>query len=186
MYKKIAIIFIVTVLLCGCKQDKKGNEKSGLEGKVVEIQTQINMLEDNYLNTTFKKTLPALLTPATKGYSAVYTDQGIFFISLESLNQYADGYKATFLIGNPNYATFYSMKLQLQWGRARSEKEDYGNWHEALHSEEIEANTPILPGRWNKVTVVLSPAPANEVGTILVLLEPGQIYLEPDLRGDIN
>lgn len=182
MYKKAIVIFLFIFLLCGCTHSKKENERSVLEEKVDKMQDQINFLEDNYLHTTFKKTLPAEFTPASKGYSAVYTDEGIFFILLENLKQYADGYEATFLIGNPNYATFYDMKLKLQWGHSRTERESYETWRQSLHSEEIKADVSILPGKWNKVTVVLSPAPASEVGTVYVSLEPGQVSLDLDFR----
>jgi len=44
-------------------------------------------------------------------------------------------------------------------------------------------NKPLLPGVWNKVSVVLSPATTNEMGFIRLALTTDKVYFSPDLRG---
>lgn len=82
--------------------------------------------------------------------------------------------------------TFNGVKVQVQWGEAYTKDKNPNDWINSLKSEEIEINKPLLPGVWNKVTVVLSPATANETGFISLSLVTNRVYLNRDLRGNSN
>ena len=53
-------------------------------------------------------------------------------------------------------------------------------------SDYITINKPILPGIWNKVSIILSPATSSEIGVISLMIKPGQVVLKQDYRIEIN
>ncbi len=82
--------------------------------------------------------------------------------------------------------TFNGVKVQVYWGESYTKDKNSNDWINSLKSEKIDINKPLLPGVWNKVTVVLSPATANETGFIILSLITNQVYLKPDLRSSSN
>lgn len=187
MFKKIIFVCVAIAILSGCTPDNRNSDNksekiSEVEHQINQLQNEVNQLSSNVskINKNF-----AVFTPASKGYTTVYANVGYFVVSLDSLKKYANGYRATFSIGNPNLITFNGITLHIQWGEAPSSRyKNYYDWINSFKSEKIEINKPLLPGIWNKITVVLSPATPNETGVISLSITTNQILLHPDLRGN--
>jgi outer membrane murein-binding lipoprotein Lpp len=186
--KKCILIFAAVGILNGCTSDDINNNRKSEEisNQISSMQNQINQLQNDLsqlssqvsqLNKNY-----AVFTPGSNGYSTIYSAAGYFIVSLVSLKKYANGYRATFDIGNPNLITFNGIKLKVVWGEVYSNDKNYINWVNSLKTEEIEINKPLIPGVWNKITVVLSPATANETGFISLSVITNQVYLNRDLR----
>lgn len=192
--KKIFFIIIAITYLCSCSeyikpnnsklselkslinklQDKieeLENKSTQLKYKIAPLQAQINMLSEKV--SSIQNPL-AIFTPSSKGYTTINTNNGNFLVSLDSLTKYANGYKAVFNIGNPNLVTFNGVKINVAWGKDNSSSK--------FKTNNVTINKPILPGVWNKVSVVLSPATANETGIIVLTLSVDKILLTEDYR----
>ncbi len=187
LMKKSIFLCTLVASLTACNHNQKENIITQNE-QIEVLQTQVETLQAQIteINSIVKSLHPmlAVFTPSSKGYQPLYTDKGNLIISLDELKKYANGYKATFLIGNPNHVTFDGIKLSVHWGKYLSEKENFTDWQQNLQSEDINIGKTILPGTWNKVTVIMSPATANNVGTILLSLESDNIDLSMDTRRD--
>jgi outer membrane murein-binding lipoprotein Lpp len=193
--KKFFLIYVIAVIiLSGCSPDNNGNNKneeiSNLDTQIARVQNQINQLQNdfNQLSNKFSESHQgyAIFTPSSKGYVTIQANVGYFVVSLDSLKKYANGYRAIFNIGNPNLITFNGIKVRVEWGEAYTKDKDTATWLNSLRSEEIEINKSLLPGVWNKIAVVLSPATANETGIITLSLTANNIFLTPDPRGSLS
>ena len=187
------IIFYVSIIFSGCSGDswvtknktqdslKKTIEtlqfhKERIESIEYENRSLINLIETVSDRTSLFQNTIAIFTPSSKDSITINTPAGNFFVSLRDLTKYADGYKATFYIGNPNYATFDNLEVNVAWPIIKKDgKSDY-----------ITINKPILPGIWNKVSIILSPATSSEIGVISLMIKPGQVVLKQDYRIEIN
>lgn len=160
------------------------SKKDLLETYVDYLATRIKNLSDDI--ESFKKNY-AVFTPSSKGYSTVNTELGNFLVSLDSLTKYANGYKIIFNIGNPSQVTYSGLKVTVSWGAYENfpSKVSSGN-PRGFRTNEFTINKPILPGLWNKVSVILSPATAKETGIIILRLSADEIALKNDYRGTGN
>lgn len=178
-----------TLCFSGCTSDESSKKaiviKRDLDvllnHKMFDLQTQVskakNISPDQVRDDT------AIFTPSSKGYSVVHTNVGFLIVSLESLTRYANGYRVTFEIGNPSYITYDGVTISLEWGEDVHQKNKSDlDWIRALRSEEVEVNKPILPGMWNRVSVILAPAKSKDTGYISASFKINRLYLRPDHR----
>ncbi|WP_169818452.1 hypothetical protein, partial [Legionella parisiensis] len=100
----------------------------------------------------------------------------------DKLTKYANGYKAIFNIGNPNYVTFSGLKVNIGWTKADNIYEINKNGKNKLRTAEITINKPILPGIWNKVAVILSPAKSDDINLMILSITTNEILLSKDYR----
>lgn len=189
--KKIILLFALQFLIVGCTQDINkqnetaneintlGDQISSTRNQLAAIQTQIDKINSTIY---MLKDEEAIFTPSSEGYSTLRSNVGYFVVSLEKLTKYANGYKATFLIGNPSLTTFNGAKVTVKWGRALSKDDNFGNWYNSLKTETININNSLLPGVWNKVNIVLSPAESKDTGFISISLKTSTVYLNIDSR----
>jgi hypothetical protein len=111
------------------------------------------------------------------GFSRLYSSSGFFLVSLKNVEQYLDGYKATFDVGNPLSATYENLKYQVTWGKKFDAKSvatntnAFSDWETSLHSKEISSADKLLPGSWNKISLILSPAKSDELSYIKLKIE---------------
>lgn len=172
------------LILTSCSSDNNNqNEIDSLKNQINLLESDINELYNkiNQLNRNY-----AIFDPSSKGYATINAETGSFVVTLDNLNKYANGYKATFKIGNPNLITYDQVKLHISWGEAYDGKKAYNEWLNALKSEDVVIDKSLLPGVWNKVTVVLSPATASETGAIFLSISTNSIYLANDNRKNTN
>jgi len=133
------------------------------------------------------------LDPTAKGFTVVKADNGHFLVSCENVVPYGDGQKITMSIGNPYNMTFQGITLTARWGPRPpaippiSSGDDSGAfhdwsvahraWQDSLRKRRISLTDDLLPGHWNRVTMVLAPAKVEEVGFIGVSIETDRISL---------
>lgn len=201
MKKIICIIFAISYL-CGCSEkplgskitkqfttinstiQKQQDQIDRLQTREKFLQFQLTRLQNQFTElsskvTSFQNPL-AIFTPSSKGYTTINTNLGNFLVSLESLTKYANGYKAVFSIGNPNLVTFNGLKINVAWGEDVSNKNS--DPQKKFKTNEITINKPILPGVWNRVSIILAPATAKETGIIALTLTADKILLTEDYR----
>ena len=70
--------------------------------------------------------------------------------------------------------------MLLKCGKANSVGANLADYNKSLKSKEVEISKRLLPGTWNKVTVVLSPSTSDETGFIYLALEPHEVMLIRD------
>lgn len=133
-----------------------------LEKDRLDHNLRIADLETGYKTGWFK--------PGDKGFVRIDSEIGSFFVSMTDIVPYANGYKASFNIGNPNQALYTNPILRVKWGPA------FGN-SEAVkagakeRSNQITILSNLKPGTWNRVSVIMAPAEKNEIESIQVSLE---------------
>lgn len=112
-------------------------------------------------------------SPAYTGYQQVNSKCGSFYVSLQHIDKYANGYKTTFHIGNPSLVTYNNLGIVLGWGKS----------YLTRRTKEHTIVNDILPGIWNKVTVVLSPAKEEDIELIILQINGcPSLSLRHDLR----
>lgn len=190
--------------MCGCSENPLGSKtKNQLitinstiqkqQNRIEELETrekfrlyQLSRLETQFTElsgkvSSFQNSL-AIFTPSSKGYTTINTNLGNFLVSLESLTKYANGYKAVFNIGNPNLVTFNGLKIDVGWGEDTSPTNKNSAPKKKFKTNKITVNKPILPGVWNKISIILAPATAKETGIIGLTLTADKILLTEDYR----
>lgn len=175
MPKKI-IFILIFFLIVGC--DSKNKIK--MEEELFIYEGRTDALE-KFISSVATYNDYVIFSPASKDYQLIHSKLGNFFVCLDNISKYADGYKVTLLIGNPNSVTFNNMILTLEWG-PQMDVQHLDEWEKQLKKRTEIINYPILSSTWNKVIFILSPAKDIDTGYIKVSLEGNSIELLPDLR----
>ncbi len=119
----------------------------------------------------------AYIIISDKGYTNLNSNFGIFFIRVEDIKPYANGYKLSLSIGNPYFIRFIDFKFSVEWGKEFSQfSEDnsnatkllrsYEDWKKSLNKKDISFTEILDSGCWTRVEIILSPASKNELGHI--------------------
>lgn len=161
-------------------QDKVDTNQRALDSRFGGLQKQIDntsskmndftklILSAFFENTKLMDSVlsppEATFTPASTGYAPILTPVGVFFVKLRRLSKYIDGYKVTFSVGNPNYATFRDVGVSVKWGNG--------------HSTEQHIMYPLAPGFWEDTTFTISPAKPDAVHSMIVSLAPNTAMLK--------
>ena len=110
-------------------------------------------------------------------------------VILNSAEPYIDGYRLQLRIGNPMAARYDGFKLTLSWqnpapeqkaGESDEESQKrYEEWlKEKPHEKEVSFTETLYPSSWNNVSVVISPASAEQLKTLEISsMETSQIAL---------
>jgi vacuolar-type H+-ATPase subunit I/STV1 len=105
---------------------------------------------------------------------------GSFLISVEDAVPYLDGYKVHLEIGNPSAARYTGFRLKMKWTKHFPKNADlafYGEWRKTIKEKEVSFTETLMPGMWNKIEIILSPASVDELGYFHVSLETSAIQL---------
>lgn len=192
--KKI-LYFLLLVFLTGCQQNNPDSKIDNLQSQITDLQNKVSELSSDYTSqqqfnrfiaASVIQTTTASFNPASEGYAVVNSNVGNFLVNLVKLQKYADGYKAIFNIGNPNYLIFNGIKVTVSWGTPYNTTMNYGEWLKSLSTNTVEINKPLFPGMWNNIEVVLSPATPEQTGYIGVSIAGDKVLLSSDLRPPNN
>lgn len=148
---------------------------------LTSLQIKKLEMEVEYLNkkVEFLPIRNASFTPNTKEAVPVNGGGVTFFVSLEKIEPYLNGYQATFNIGNITAINFNEIEIKVSWNKAfpKSFKEiDTWKKNEKVITEII--NKDILPGAWTRVTVNLVPAKPDETGLISFAMTTNKFTLK--------
>lgn len=136
-------------LLAGCEDHQQSNyvDKTEFNSAIEKLEFRLDQIELG----------PANLTPDEKSFVMVQSQLGPLPISFESIEQYADGSRVMVEIGNSTSATIAEASFNLSWGSGKfaGESDQTGTKRIA---------EPLLPGRWNRITLDLSGVKPSEFG----------------------
>ncbi len=121
-----------------------------------------------------------MLDPASKQYGIVKTNLGELLVSIDNLTPHGDGYKLRLMIGNPNMATYNGAKLKIQWAekpRWGASDFDASKWNNSIQTKDADIVNQLLPGTWNPVEIVISPANAAQTGYLTLSAELNSLSL---------
>ncbi|MFM0210474.1 DUF3251 domain-containing protein [Paraburkholderia sediminicola] len=192
---KLTAVVALIALTAGCDQkpaaDKTGPEIDALKQQVAALSSQLQAAQQTAANIAvrvssleldqmFDSDTAAHLDPTSKSYAIAKTNLGNLLISVDNLEPYGDGYKLRLLVGNPNMATYDGAKLQVQWAekpRWGEQGFDGQKWKASVQSKDVDISNDLLPGAWNPVDIVISPATAAQTGYITVTATLDKLYL---------
>ena len=104
-----------------------------------------------------------------KGFQPISTNFGVFLVALDDVKAYANGYKVTFELGNPQAVNFQGADIEVRWGPKRPDDFKtlkYGDWLKQFRTSKQSTTRILKAGFWNPVEVVLAPAEAGDIGII--------------------
>ncbi|MDX6610935.1 MAG: hypothetical protein QOD75_121 [Blastocatellia bacterium] len=137
-----------------------------LESRVLELQ--LEMRKDN----------SAELDTTSDSYQKVNSNNGTFLVSVAKLEPYLNGYKIFLGIGNMTTATFSGFDLSLKWApKEPAFNDNWLSWHQNKKTKSQHFTQDLLPGRWNQVEVILTPAQAHELGYLEVSIKTNEVIL---------
>jgi hypothetical protein len=181
-------IMVVALTISGCAD----NKTSELEQKMSDMGTKLNEMQStvDYQRTKMAKFQvekdrysKVYLDTSSKGFQRLDTNCGTFWVMLEDVEPYTNGYKFVLSIGNPYYAIFSGMKTRARWGPAfdakASEKDmsSYEAWEKTLKEKEETITNELRPGTWNKMTVILAPAKQEDLAYVEFSMTVEQVKL---------
>jgi hypothetical protein len=129
----------------------------GLEASLENYSSNLQLSLDERLDNVNNRSV--LLNQFSKAYQSIETNTGTFLISVEKSEPLEDGLRLYLNIGNPNFADYQNFQLKLVWGHAWAGKliMPYNEWRQSLHGAEFTFQGRIEKGKWNAITVDLSP-----------------------------
>jgi len=183
---KAGIAALLVLLTASCSQ-KPAQDKTGADVEALkqQIQTLTAQLQDTQQKLSDQATRitklefwqltetndSVALDPGSKSYGVVKTNLGNLLISVDNVTPYGDGYKVRLMVGNPNMVTFDGASLKVQWAEKPqwgTQGFNYAKWNASLQEKDVNITNDLLPGTWNPVEVVLSPATAAQTGYLAV------------------
>jgi len=178
----------VALMISGCTDSRT----SELEQKMSDMGTRLNEMQStvDYQRTKMARFQvekdrysKVYLDTSSKGFQRLDTNCGTFWVMLDDIEPYPDGYKLVLSIGNPYYAIFSGMKTLTRWGPAFdgnvSEKDvsAYEAWEKTLKEKEGTVTHALRPGTWNKMTVILAPAKQEDLAYVEFSMTVEQVKL---------
>lgn len=179
--------------------DKKVNTMAqSLAEYVIKLESDVRG-EVFSLRQSFCGAKIATLDPASKGYSSVSTDKGVFLFSVDGAEPFLDGHKIILKIGNPMNMTFLGFKLKVRYGKRppafpsfeagdtnavailQKWEQDWQAWEKTVRKTEFSFTDSLQPGAWNKIDFILRETKPEDVAHLEVSIETDQISLRKPL-----
>lgn len=140
-------------------------ELTTLKGEVEDLKFKASM-HDVQLETV---DVSEAVVSEGGGYGIAKTKQGIFLITIEKLEPYLDGYKATLHVGNTSTLTMLGGEFEVKWGLPwdSPNKKPKEIWA-SRKSKKFSFTHTFSPGAYTAIDVALTPARPEEVKTLNV------------------
>ncbi|GAW91191.1 DUF3251 domain-containing protein [Calderihabitans maritimus] len=150
-----------------------------------QINDRLSQAEQDILDLKFNQKYRhriAIIGTTPGGYVRLDSETGTFLVSVLDVVPYLDGFKVFLSIGNPSYATYNGFTLKGYWAKtlfSSFEKMDEGltAFDSKPNSFEKKFVDELKPGSWNKVTLVVTPAKAEEFKYLILTIETDSISL---------
>lgn len=189
------VILLMALTLSGCRLDLDAAKELGELRQVVQEQrkaiealqaanTKLTTdLDSVKLSSQFNAGMirvlfnedTADLDLTDKNFSTVRTSLGTFLISVQDVSPFANGLKVKMHIGNPQAMTYPGIKIKASWTNASSKSG-------APIEKEIDWSQSLLPGAWNRVEMVLSPADPKDIENVKISIVPSRVQLHTATR----
>ena len=111
------------------------------------------------------------------GYSRIDSNGGIFFIIVENVEKYLDGYKINLRIGNPQNCTYNGFELEAEWNKPFTVEMDYDEWTKNKKEKVINMTQQLSSGKWATCSVNLSPMTEEEIHNVSFSISTDSISL---------
>lgn len=190
------VLLRLLVLLCGtlcygCSKDNASDDKGieAIANVAANLNERLNKLEmrmdgQEFIRDRFRS-VTLDVTELGRQSERIDTVTGYFLIVLDEVAPHLDGYQISLLIGNPSLVTYSGFSLKVKWGRkfplsmeaysALSSLEDFkgtseiaAEWENSLKEKKFSFTDRLQPGSWNKVTFVIAPVQAEQLGHLEV------------------
>ncbi|WP_157658578.1 DUF3251 domain-containing protein [Burkholderia ubonensis] len=174
-------------------EDKTGAQIEALKQQIATLSQQLQQAQQSQVALagrvsmiefwrTVEASNSAELDPTSKSYGVAKTNLGNLLISVDNISPYADGYKVRLMVGNPNMVTFVGAKLRVQWTekpRWDEKSFDSAKWNASIQQKDVDIVNNLLPGTWNPIEVVVSPATAAQTGYLAVSATLDKLSMRP-------
>lgn len=191
---KLCCLVAAATLLGGCDQVDnyiasvaQKQQKTDREASIAKLQGQVDSQLEEL--TTLKEAVEGLKIKASLheaqldtvdvseavvseggSYGIAKTKQGIFLVSIEKLDPYLDGYKATLHIGNTSTLTMLGGEFEVKWGLPwNSPNKKLNEIWASRKSKKFSFVQTFVPGSYTAIEVALTPAKPEEVKTLNVV-----------------
>lgn len=163
---------------------------NSLEKEVGELSKTVEGMRSQLTRVEFSQFTNShgsiTIDPASpKSYQRLDSNTGSFFVSLSDVVPFLDGYKVILNVGNPLDVTYSGFTLDVKWGPrydySKFSVPTYTAWSKQLREQKFPYADSLSPGAWNKVSVVISPAKAEDLGYLELSIETDtvQMYRRP-------
>ena len=180
----LALVF--TLMFCvACDQPAaptKPQNTQTLEKQIAELKEKVDKLDGDTkrvelaLDQQKNQYSSIVIDPSVKGYERIDTTAGSFLVMLKDIQPYADGYKLKLSIGNISSAEYSGFALTATWHKSYA-KYTSEDWSKGGHEKTFNYPEKLLPGSWNTVSLILSPAQKEELEYIEISMSTNQIML---------
>lgn len=175
--RAILLIFVIGLFTTATAQRRANN----VPPDIAALEKRIKVLEDKVFDLNYKliKDNSVELDISSDSYQRVNSNNGTFLVRVMRAEPYLNGYKVFLAIGNMTMATFSGFDLTLRWSTKEPDISS-GKWLQWLRSRKVKEEhftQDLLPGRWNQVDVILTPARADELGYLEVSLATNVVSL---------
>ena len=150
----------------------------GLESSLENYSQALQRDLDQRLEGLGRKRV--ILNPFSTTYQSIETSTGIFLIAIEKVERIGKGVRLHVNIGNPNFADYNDFKLRFVWGRKRGGdyKISYEQWRQSLKGVDATFRGRLEKGKWNSLTVDLSPVGQGQLGYLECEMNVTSVELE--------
>jgi uncharacterized coiled-coil protein SlyX len=217
-------LVLILLLLAGCSDQDARSRISALEARAtkVEDKTQENfshvtaleadatMTADQVkklaskvlsiqmdMSTKIESESPAIVDPASKGYSISRNEYGAFPVIIEDAQPYLDGYKVKIKVGNLTAATMTGIQLELVYGirdpvfptydanlgNDENVKNYYKYWSTVENNKKgrrmlsVDAGKELAPASWTIVEAIIAQSNPEDLGRIEVRVKIAGVKL---------
>jgi len=181
-------LFVAIPFLLSGQQRPVATQDSvaALRKQVTDLKKQVESLDQalTFFAQMYREKLDAALAesvalePGSQKFKVVTTQSGRFFVRLEQIEPFADGYRVTLAVGNPFGVAFTDTKVTLAWNtKEPSDFLKYGEWLKTKRSQEFSGSTELEPESWTKIPLVLSATKPDQLGYIEVKLTTGGVLM---------
>jgi hypothetical protein len=118
------------------------------------------------------------LDPSETSYGIISIPSGTFFIALDKVEPFLDGYRITLKLGNPYVVLFKDIKLKVEWNkRIPSNPSSYEAWVRETRTQEFSDTTDLGVGQWTRFSLVLAATKPDQLGYLNVKLSIGAVSM---------
>lgn len=116
---------------------------------------------------------------SSKNFQMIRSNGFTFFIVVEDVKPYLNGYQLTFLVGNATSADFSECEIKATWNGKfiPGPPEDYYKWEANSKKESFRIPDTIVAGKWNPIDIILKDVKPEDFESFSLQIELGKLSL---------